>query len=828
MSPSGSIPWKLIGVGLKIGGDILRDRIRTAEISDSISHLDTKFHTEFRDQLRRVADDNDEPELLGIAYGWDVIAKEVSDVEISTSSAEEAVEILVTKIESYNETELNETSRQTLKRCLLIAYQETVSSFCSKLAGTDLGAELQIAQGNEVLEQLHDLEEKLSILVDQAGPFRPYTIFDMPEDHPSLRSFIKPSSETEYISRDSLPELSFTNKTLLLAPKGSGKTRTIHHLLKDIPDVDYVFVPNNISDPMDTKNISYENFEGDVLLLWDDLQNLEERGSAGAFNSVINRLETNLSDSGHELHIFVTSDSGNISAIPGDPINEQGLWKEFMVVRVNEWNENSTKQLTQQVIDRYDIEIGDSTIDILHDQAQGSVAPLYLEIIGKQYQGKSLTRSEILELPKTLEKMWESHHQGLQQESENQIVLLESCKLLYDLTLPPIDTLVEGIFREIFGREKREFDLVVNELHQKGWLEFKKSDSPIETGKTYQIHATQLQAVQRNAENYSEEIIEFFTKEVNSYLPNVPFPDKRAITEIRLAVIRGLDILGIQIDDMQELLIITENEAPDIAEILTHLAEYYSNKDSKKMESIYERAISADPITPFPYHSYGVNLGYQNRRDEAINQFEAAISIDESFGPAYYGKAWMMFEELKSNTDSNINTQEMVDNIMEAISLQRYPVKSLNLVGDILRHKNRLDLSVKLLKRAERIDPEWPFTYVNLSLAWRDKGEQDKAIETVQRGIDRIPTSQQLLSHLGSLLIEDGELEMGREKLRESLEIDKYNAHALINLGHSYEGIDNEKGLKYITKARELIDIDPIFMRRTSIPKYRHTGVRKY
>ena len=587
-------------------------------------------------------------------------------------------------------------------------------------------------------------------------PFKPYDVFNIPADKQEVLQSLSTDTRLTYIDYHDVMNRGL-GKTLIVGAAGSGKTRAMYQMLSGELPVPYIVVTRKgLSFAQDVQGLSHETFDGDVFLVWDNIHRISESGSNEAFEAAIHRLEDNLSDQGHTLYVLAAARSEDLDKVPGDVANRQGMWKNYDIIELDEWQQDDLTKLIDVAAAVYDVEIADAAYGGLVQKASGSAAPLYITVLFSQYAGDRFSSQDLMALPDSIRQLWNHYHAKLLDESEDELVVLEACKLLFDVSLEPILTLTEGIYCEVLGKSKRSFRPAINSLHTRGWLQIRGGKDSIGP-EIVQIHDTQIQSMDIRISDYFSEIISFFRDDFDRYAPSVRgVPESEVLALLQAETAIGLDVQGADTEDVVELFECALSHQPNHPKILNRYAQFISPTDPGQAESLLRQAIEAGVATEHIHHSYGSLLRDLEEYDAAVEQFKHAIRLNDNYGPGYTGIGLVKYEEFRHRGGGKKAADTAIMNLKKAIQLEEFPVSALNLLGCVLRHKKDYEGSIKLLEYAERMDPNWVGTYINLTSVLRDMDEIEEAITVLKRGVGKNPESQRLHGRLGAFLYLNG------------------------------------------------------------------------
>ena len=225
----------------------------------------------------------------------------------------------------------------------------------------------------------------------------------------------------------------------------------------------------------------------------------------------------------------------------------------------------------------------------------------------------------------------------------------------------------------------------------------------------------------------------------------------------------------------------------------------------------YSEAIEKTPDFADAYNNRGTVKMASNKLEEAIADFEKALSIDNEFTLAKYnlGEAYSNTQELDKSfellkqietkykdssfyfvTLSNVlikrnNYVEANTYLINAIRLDKNNDKALTNLGFIQYSEKKYNEAKVSFERAISINPNQDLAYNNLSLIYANQGNYLKAIEFVDKAII-INKSILYENNKGYYLLNIGNLEDGKKLIDKVIETDTKNAWAYRNLGVYY------------------------------------------
>jgi Flp pilus assembly protein TadD len=206
---------------------------------------------------------------------------------------------------------------------------------------------------------------------------------------------------------------------------------------------------------------------------------------------------------------------------------------------------------------------------------------------------------------------------------------------------------------------------------------------------------------------------------------------------------------------------------------------FFDRGNYAEAESMQRKAVSLNWSNPTPHNNLGRALQHQNRLDEAIVQFQRALSINprwavahDNLGIALSDKAGSLdgaiaeyrraieLDRRYSQPHNNLGVAfyrqgKVVDAITEyqrSIALDPKSAIPHNNLGMALYHEGKTEEAIAEFHRALEIDAKNPTTHDDLGLALASQGKPDDAIAEYRRAIEILPSYKNARDHLEKAL----------------------------------------------------------------------------
>jgi tetratricopeptide (TPR) repeat protein len=228
-------------------------------------------------------------------------------------------------------------------------------------------------------------------------------------------------------------------------------------------------------------------------------------------------------------------------------------------------------------------------------------------------------------------------------------------------------------------------------------------------------------------------------------------------------------------------------------------------------ETLWRDTIAHNPEAWMAHNNLGAELNRQGKRDEAIQQFDAALRIRPTHAPAYYntGLALAAKGDFAGAIPKYTKAIELepgfaysyyslgialanLGRFDEAISqfqitLQMQPNYApgyFNL-GNTLAAKGQSDEALACFRRTLQIEPKFADALVAMANTWTVKGRLDEATNCLRQALQINPQHAGALAIMGNLLLAGGRFDEAIDYYHKTLQINPNHAGVLMNLGNA-------------------------------------------
>jgi len=157
------------------------------------------------------------------------------------------------------------------------------------------------------------------------------------------------------------------------------------------------------------------------------------------------------------------------------------------------------------------------------------------------------------------------------------------------------------------------------------------------------------------------------------------------------------------------------------------------------VELTLEQKNAADAVAAF---KRGTELFQEKKTDEALQEFQKAISLKPDFVEAYINKGILLLQ--------NMNDEEAEKAILKALEFKPEDAKAKEVLTNInfeqaktLLQNDKVDGALEKLKSILSIQPDYPYLNFLLGYAYNKKGMKDEAIKSFELFLQQEPNSPQ-------------------------------------------------------------------------------------
>ncbi len=216
---------------------------------------------------------------------------------------------------------------------------------------------------------------------------------------------------------------------------------------------------------------------------------------------------------------------------------------------------------------------------------------------------------------------------------------------------------------------------------------------------------------------------------------------------------------------------------------------------------------------------HGCTLLAQEKPDEAIGEFRAAIRIDPDSAEAHGCLGAVLADQGRAD--------EAITECRTAIRLKPDNAWAHAGLGLALECQGKLEEAIAECRTAIRLKPDVPEAHSVLGAALADQGKTEEALAECRTAIRLKPNSAEPHCVVGAALADQGKAEEAIAEFRTAIQLKPNYAEALVRL--AFELVvsperprrDYEEGLQHARKAVELVATDADFAKTLALAEYR-------
>jgi len=494
------------------GKQLHDDYRRKNKYSEEIDDLATELYDSFERTIGEKAQQKQDQRLKEIADSWAGVSRtldeEFEDVDLFFEDEDDAVQRTAEVIAHvYAETEdPDQELVGDLEDAVREGYRDSLRDFQKSVRDTELERDLREEYDINVVDKLN---EAINLLGSEH-----YELFDSASTGKAKEEVFRQGgveADLDFVERPEIDEVGDNDKLLVTGRKGTGKTRVLARLLEEYSDdVDEVVLAlDSFQNPNDVSSLESERFDGDVLLVWDDIHGISEEDNI--FRDSVSKLEKTLGEDDHRLMVLATARAEEYENLPRiNRWKEDRVWSEFERLEFRPLEEEQAEILEgilEKAIDEYDVDADEEVKDQLLQKAyENDPSPFYVVTV-IQNTDEELTYERVEELPEEALVVWEGNYSNLE-DSEKKI--LQVIELLSEVRLPYHSLIVEELYSRAL--DKDGFGGGIETLVTEHWVVNSDLDRGVSDDElTYRVHDICVEAV-------ADSLSELEVEDISDYL----------------------------------------------------------------------------------------------------------------------------------------------------------------------------------------------------------------------------------------------------------------------------------------------------------------------
>ena len=204
------------------------------------------------------------------------------------------------------------------------------------------------------------------------------------------------------------------------------------------------------------------------------------------------------------------------------------------------------------------------------------------------------------------------------------------------------------------------------------------------------------------------------------------------------------------------------------------------------LESLWRDTLAKNPDSWMAHHNLGTELFQQNRVDEALEHYQAAVAIHPG-GDVEQADLGAALMEKGLDTDA-------IPHFEAALAINPRLFAAQNNLALAYDHVGNFDQAVTHFKMALQINTNTPGTLMNLASVFQQHGQLDEAIKCYRQITVQFPTEVEPWRQLGAALSANGQAGEEVMAYRQGLVFNTNNVSLLLDLGNAYVAQTNYNG----------------------------------
>lgn len=230
--------------------------------------------------------------------------------------------------------------------------------------------------------------------------------------------------------------------------------------------------------------------------------------------------------------------------------------------------------------------------------------------------------------------------------------------------------------------------------------------------------------------------------------------------------------------------------------------------DLQAAEAICHALLNDDATKPDALYYLGAIANLRGQQDEALFQFEKAISLDSGKGLFWYGKA-VVYQQRKLLAEAiecyrqasalqpdlfearfnlagllrESQPDEAESHYLALLEAQPKHRDALNQLGGLARKKGLVSEAIGYYRQALEADPQFAEASNNLGIIFQELNRLDESVEAFEQALCSRPDIPELHNNLGNVLKIKGQLEKAEACYREAIRLNPAYASPYRNLG---------------------------------------------
>jgi tetratricopeptide (TPR) repeat protein len=195
---------------------------------------------------------------------------------------------------------------------------------------------------------------------------------------------------------------------------------------------------------------------------------------------------------------------------------------------------------------------------------------------------------------------------------------------------------------------------------------------------------------------------------------------------------------------------------------------------AQKGDAVLKRLDEMSGVSASEYFKAGLLYSKQRQYPQALAEFERADKLDPGLSGLAYQRAVVL---------DRLGRSEEALHVLKGLIGIRPDADSLNLLADLARKNDDLNLAIQSLRQAALLEPGREANYLDFSAICMDYENYPLALEAADIGLAHIPGSYRLQVQKGAILEKLGRFGEAEKVVRSASKLQEDNSIALLSLG---------------------------------------------
>ena len=207
--------------------------------------------------------------------------------------------------------------------------------------------------------------------------------------------------------------------------------------------------------------------------------------------------------------------------------------------------------------------------------------------------------------------------------------------------------------------------------------------------------------------------------------------------------------------------------------LLSFAHSLFELNQAQKGDAVLKRLDAMSGVAASEYFKAGLLYSKQRQYRQALAEFERADKVDPGLSGLAYQRAVIL---------DRLGRSEEALQVLKGLTRIRPDADSLNLLADLARKNDDLNLAIQSLRQATLLEPGREANYLDFSTICMDYENYPLALEAADIGLAHIPGSYRLQVQKGAILEKLGRFGEAEMIVRRASKLQEDNSVALLSL----------------------------------------------